>query len=649
MSDEKIKDTGDRRTSAEPLRPALDTADTQQARNASASDLEAAKRANPDASDGSATPRNRAGIYAAALMAGQDKSIELFDREPSGQEKLVAARVMPEVSKQALLAKQDLEQQSKTIEELTRQAKENPVYEPILALRQHADGLAPGEQKDMLVQLSKAQTAELKELFRQAEKQPTDQAQPGKQITVGLRNYSPDNVLAYNYQQKNLTTDATNATTPKADQDLDNRPMYNLGLEQKEASLFATGIWYLEGYKKPEITTQVLFERVAALPLHHQAIILNAGIQAYHNEINHQKFRIIVGEITGVGESVVGMAQGADSLGKSICDVAQFSRDIAEDNPRAQETATQAGHSFGKLLVGGFSVVKVADNYLGSVGAASYEGDHTKAFRDISELGHQMNQKWQSMSPEEKSKLTTKLALENLGPIAAAGAVNKLAKSMDVVGALQDLGKTASTFGGRERDKYQRFIADIIEQCEPEAVTNTGHKLKWRDVSKTAEQAADENISRMSPYFEKGKKAAIEGGSKRAAELTGLPEEQIKRLVKEDPRALERMTNGQITYMEKVYRETYLTAHPEYRNYPKLFEVHHRIPQDVLEKHPQLFSHREIHDASNLIGIPRDTKAHAPIKDLWRDFFRDNNTPSRQDIIDFANKVDEANKRHYLP
>lgn len=253
------------------------------------------------------------------------------------------------------------------------------------------------------------------------------------------------------------------------------------------------------------------------------------------------------------------------------------------------------------------------------------------------------------MSPEEKTKLTTKLALDNLGPIAAAGAAHKLAKSMDVVGALQDLGKTASTFGGRERDKYQRFIGEVIEQCEPELVTNSGHRVKWRDVSKTAEQAADENISRMSPYFEKGKKAAIEGGSKRAAELTGLPEEQIKKLVKEDPRALERMTNGQLIYMEKVYRETYLTAHPEYRNYPKPFEVHHRIPQDVLEKHPNLFSHQEIHDASNLIGIARDTKAHGPIKWLWDDYIKTHPKPTRQNIIDFANEIDEANKRHYLP
>lgn len=647
MSDDKVT-TSDQPTSVEPLRPALNTADTQQARNASASELDAIKSANPDASDGSATPRHRSASYAAALMAGQDKSIELFDREPSGQEKLVAARVMSEVSR-ALPVKESLEQQSKTVEELTKQAKENPVYEPILALRKHADGMDPGEQKDMLVQLSKAQTDELKELFRQAEKQPIEQPEIGKQITIGQHNYSHNDVLAYEKQQTGIVSDATNATAAKTDQELDERPIYNLGLEQKETSIFATGIEYLEGYKKPEITEQVLFERVAALPLHHQALVLAAGIQAYRQEIDHQQYRIAVGHITGVGESVVGMAQGADSLGRSICEAAQFSRDIVENNPRAGDTAEAAGHSFGKLLVGGVRVFDAADHYLGSVGAASSEGDHTKAFRDISELGHQMNQKWQSLSPEEKTRLTTKLALDNLGPIAAACAAHKLAKSMDVVGALQDLGKTASTFGGRERDKYQRFIGEVIEQCEPELVTNSGHRVKWRDVSKTAEQAADENISRMSPYFEKGKKAAIEGGSKRAAELTGLPEEQIKKLVKEDPRALERMTNGQLIYMEKVYRETYLTAHPEYRNYHKPFEVHHRIPQDILEKYPNLFSHREIHDAQNLVGISYDTKAHTPIKGIWKDFVQAHDKPSREDIIDFANKIDGVYKRHYLP
>lgn len=632
MSDDKIKDNSDRLTSVEPLRLALNTPEAQLARNASASELEAVKKANPDASDGSATPRNRAGLYTAALMAGQDKSIELYDEQ---KKEIVAARVMPEVSKPRTLARESLEQQSKTVEELSRESKVNPVYEPILALRKHAEGMEPGEQRDMLVLLAKAQAAE--------------QKAQAKQITVGENNYNANNVLAYDNRQTGIVSDATNASAKKSDQELDNRPMYNLGLEQKEASLFATGIGYLEGYKKPEITTQVLFERVAALPLHHQALVLGAGIQAYSQEIDHQQYRIAVGQITGVGESVVGMAQGADSLGKSICEAAQFSRDIAENNRRAQDTAEQAGHSFGKLLVGGIRVFDVADQYLGSVGAASYEGDHTKAFRDISELGQRMNQKWESMSPEEKTKLTTRLALDNLGPIAAAGAVNKLAKSMDVVGALQDLGKTASTFGGRERDKYQRFIGEIVEQCEPEVVTNTGHRLKWRDVSKTAEQAADENISRMSPYFEKGKKAAIEGGSKRAAELTGLPEEQIKKLVKEDPRALERMTNGQMIYMEKVYRETYLTAHPEYRNYHRPFEVHHRIPQDILEKYPNLFSHREIHCAQNLVGIPYDTKAHAPIKGLWKDFVQTHSRPSRQDIIDFANKIDGMNKRHYLP
>ncbi len=271
--------------------------------------------------------------------------------------------------------------------------------------------------------------------------------------------------------------------------ELDKRPIrdYGWGFNSDIPPKIETGVEYQVGtqlefqaqYNKPDITDQAVFERVAAMPIDKQAQILSAGIQAYQQEINHQQFRVAVGEITGVGESVVGMAQGVDSLGKSICDVAQFSRDLAENNPRAADTAEQASKSFGKLLVGGIRVVEVADGYLGSLGAASYEGDNTKAFRDVSGLGQRINQRWSEMSTEEKTSLTTRLTLDNLGPIAAAGAGAKLAKSIDVAGALQDLGASASVFGGRERDKYSRVIGEMVEKLTPQpmGVTPNGRLM----------------------------------------------------------------------------------------------------------------------------------------------------------------------------
>jgi hypothetical protein len=423
-------DCKDRLEREQVEKPALNSPEVQQVRNATGDQVEAIRAANPDAHDGSATPKDRAWLHKQALIEEQSKSLELFE-----DDKLIAARVM-EVARPAVIV---------SANELP--AKELPVDElDMRPIRYYGWGFKPDV--------------------------PT-------MAETGLE-YQKDNQVDYR-----------------------------------------------GGFKKPEITQQEVFERVAALSLGQQAQVLNAGFHAYHQEISQQEFRMVVGHITGVGESVVGMSQGVDSLCKSICDVAQFSRDIAESNPRAAYTAEQASKSFGKLVVGGIKVVEVADNYLGSVGAASYEGDNTKAFRDMSALGQRMNLRWAEMSTEEKSSFTTKLTLDNLGPIAAAGAGSKLAKSIDLAEALQDLGASASIFGAKEREKYSNVIAAVVDRLGPELVTETGHKVKWRDVSKTAEQASDENISRMSPFFEKGKKAALEAGSKRAAEITGLPEVHI--------------------------------------------------------------------------------------------------------------------------
>ncbi|MBK7841825.1 MAG: hypothetical protein IPJ49_29935 [Candidatus Obscuribacter sp.] len=507
-----------------------------QVRNATSNQIEAVKAANPDKSDGSATPKNRAGRYSQALIDGQDKSIELCEGD-----RVVAARVM-EAPRPAATVREQIEHQSKTIEELTRIAKVNPVYEPILALRQHAQGLAPGQEKDKFVQLAKDQLVETQGQFIESETQSEDQESCGshsyepqqKAITIGKNSYSPENLISYDNKQSGIVSDATNAKVAKdiPYDDLDKRPIRDYGYQvtaqdKDKVKALETGVAY--EVSRQQVAERTVFERVAALPLHYQALVLHAGIKAYRQEIDHQQFRIAVGEITGLGESVVGMARGADSLGKSICDVAQFSQDIAENNPRAQETAEQAGQSFGKLLVGGFSVVKVADNYLGSVGAASVDGDNTKAFRDISALGQKMNERWQSMSPEEKTRIATKATIDNLGPIAAAGVGAKLAGSMNIAGALQELGAGARVLGAKEREKYSNVIAGIWEECRPQpmGLTTDGRLMpipKHQSKKETAVYMTEASESHGANVG-KGKEVQS-GGSKGSPELTAKPLEK---------------------------------------------------------------------------------------------------------------------------
>jgi hypothetical protein len=175
MSDAKAKDQGEQLNRQQAEKPALVSPEAQQARNATSDQIESFNAANPDRSDGSATPKNRAASLQ-ALIEQQDKSIELFDGE-----QIIAARVI-ERSRPAATVKETVEQQSKTIEELTEIAKHNPVFQPILGLRQHAEKLPPGEEKDRFIRLAKEQATDTRAQFLQADSQSDDQESCGSHV-----------------------------------------------------------------------------------------------------------------------------------------------------------------------------------------------------------------------------------------------------------------------------------------------------------------------------------------------------------------------------------------------------------------------------------------------------------------------------------
>jgi len=224
------------------------------------------------------------------------------------------------------------------------------------------------------------------------------------------------------------------------------------------------------------MSQQAVLETIAALPLDKQAQIIGAGVAAFHNELEHQKFRIFVGTVAGIGDGTVSLVKGIEDTGKAICEVAQFSREIMANDPAAVDKAGKAGETIGKTLVGGVHLFQVADAYLGNIGAT---GDYCKPLKDIAWLGQKMNDNWQAMSPEEKTRLTTKLAVENLGAMAVGLGTNKLAKSMDVAGALEQLGTDASQLGGAAREKASKFISRMTEELAPQevAVSPGGQKI----------------------------------------------------------------------------------------------------------------------------------------------------------------------------
>jgi len=365
-------DQSDRASSLEPENQLLLQAEGLQVRNATAGHVEAVNAANPNLSDGSVqnwATKTQAEKLAHAESSGQDASLELIERKPTGKEVVIAARQM---------------------------------------------------------------FAEVKNKSQVASK-------------------------------------------PQELADTDSRSIQATGWDYKpqtEHKVIEAGLQYQSG-KPPEVTEQSLLAKIGSLPLDQQAQVLGAGIKAYSGEMAHQQFRIGVGAITGLGDGVLGLAQGAESLGKAIIAVAQFSRDVMENSPAALETAGKAGESLGKLMVGGIRVFSAAEGYLESVGAATNVGDYSKALRDVAWLGQQMNSRWEAMTPEEKTRLTTKLAVENLGGLAVGFGADKLAKSVKITEALEALGTEVSAMAPGVRDKAGKLISRLTDELLPQPMDVT--------------------------------------------------------------------------------------------------------------------------------------------------------------------------------
>lgn len=278
-----------------------------------------------------------------------------------------------------------------------------------------------------------------------------------------IQNANPDrhNGSAGGDQDHSLEIVGFGATVSRKNQltekELVNKPAHDFASAKDSPTLKAR-------VEETAITPQGVLERIAALPLDKQARLICTGIGAYWHEIDHQQYEILVASATGIGKGVGGLLEGAIVLVKCAGELAHFSRELLDNKPIAQEKAAKAGEAFGKLLVSGIKVVEVCDHYLGGLGAAAYEGDNTKALRDISWLGHELDRCWRSMNPAQQTELATQLGTETLGGMMLGAGIHRLSKSESIVKKLQELGTEASQMGGGAREKYAKFIGGMTEE-----------------------------------------------------------------------------------------------------------------------------------------------------------------------------------------
>jgi len=161
MSDAKASEKGDRQDRS-PDR--VTAPDAQEARVAGAADMASAEKSRTNASDGSLRK------YSADHIAAQEASIELVMPKKDGSYELLAARVMtPESSKVASdrppepkpPRPSDWEDQMNTGAIISAEAKKNPAVEPVALLKNWAEKLPDGAEKQTYKQLAREQLAQV--------------------------------------------------------------------------------------------------------------------------------------------------------------------------------------------------------------------------------------------------------------------------------------------------------------------------------------------------------------------------------------------------------------------------------------------------------------------------------------------------------
>lgn len=88
------------------------------------------------------------------------------------------------------------------------------------------------------------------------------------------------------------------------------------------------------------------------------------------------------------------------------------------------------------------------------------------------------------------------------------------------------------------------------------------------------------------------------------------------------------------------YKKTFFDAHPETKGE---VVVHHAVEQQALDRYPGLVSESEMHSLQNLRGIPKsiNNDVHlSQIRKSWNQFYRANPSPTKQQLLDHATKVD---------
>lgn len=315
----------------------------------------------------------------------------------------------------------------------------------------------------------------------------------------------------------------------------------------------------------------------------------------------------------------------------------EYDRDLLINPEKAREKAAGAGEVLGLLMYHGavFSIKTGA--YAETV---RQSGDYSLPLKHIPQV---LNSWYERQSPADQMAIVAGVT-GGLHLNQSLGEMQKLKKPGAFSAFLQEAVDLLPRNPEAER-RAMEVLSGLVKRAEPVAEKAGAAGGKITDVVKEVpEKGIKAHIMEMREYFPEGKKHRK--GVTEIAKEQGISVKEVHH-----------MTDAQLALLrlERI-EEGYRTAF--YKEYPHLkkkgLEVHHALPQALLDRHPGLFKAKEIHSLKYLSGIPNTAThngkdVHDLITASWKRFLEDNTSPTRQQVLDHMRKLDKEYGRYFVP
>ncbi len=316
----------------------------------------------------------------------------------------------------------------------------------------------------------------------------------------------------------------------------------------------------------------------------------------------------------------------------------KYDSDLIFNPEQAREDASKAGEALGLLLLAG---VQMSVGISMTAEEVKQSGDYSLPLR---RTGEALNRWYEKQSPADQMAIVSEISA-GFGIWAFAGEAKKLSKP----GAFMEFLKEGLSVLPRSPEAERKALEALTgvfkgRQVLKEAVAVGTFEKAGEVVKEAQEKGLGDHIMAMVQHFLEGRKKPLK--PEEAAKIAGVTKNELATLTDAQLAAV------RLERIEESYRTAFYKAYPHLKGTG--LQVHHALPQELLDRHPGLFNAKEIHSLKYLSGIQKDARigkdlVHQLFTNSWDEFLNSNLSPTREQVLEHMRKLDKEYGRFFVP